>query len=161
MKKKIKLPILLLAVVVMMSIFYINEANKVTEPVDSPNLDTVTTNQEFAEARIKSIEEVNALIEESEAKIASGELTVAEIEAENALINRLRQTKVNEVALEEMIMALLNYEDVLVLLEDEYLVIDVYCEEELTKDTFIKISKLAKEKFDDNYIIKLSKTEIV
>ena len=58
-------------------------------------------------------------------------------------------------------MALLNYEDVLVLLEDEYLVIDVYCEEELTKDTFIKISKLAKEKFDDNYIIKLSKTEIV
>lgn len=161
MKKKIKLPILLLAVVVMMSIFYINEANKVTEPVDSPNLDTVTTNQEFAEARIKSIEEVNALIEESEAKIASGELTVAEIEAENALINRLRQTKVNEVALEEMIMALLNYEDVLVLLEDEYLVIDVYCEEELTKNTFIKISKLAKEKFDDNYIIKLSKTEIV
>ena len=55
MKKKIKLPILLLAVVVMMSIFYINEANKVTEPVDSPNLDTVTTNQEFAEARSKKL----------------------------------------------------------------------------------------------------------
>lgn len=158
MKKKLRLPILLLAVVVMMSIFYIHEANKTTEPVGLPSLDTTTTNPEFAEARMKSIEEVNALIEESEAKIASGKLSVAEVEKENALITSLRQTKIDEIALEEMLMASLNFEDVLVLLEDNYIVIDVYTEEELTKATFISISRLAKEKFNSNYTVKVSTT---
>lgn len=158
MKKKLRLPILLLAVVVMMSIFYIHEARKTNEPVSSPNLETTSTNPEYAEARMKSIEEVNALIEESEAKIASGKLTVSEIEKETALIASLRQTKMNEIALEEMIMASLNFEDVLVLLEDNYVVIDVYTKEELTKATFISISRLAKEKFNNDYTVKLSKS---
>lgn len=158
MKKKLRLPILLLAVVVMMSIFYIHEARKTNEPVSAPNLETTSTNPEYAEARMKSIEEVNALIEESEAKIASGKLTVNEIEKETALIASLRQTKMNEIALEEMIMASLNFEDVLVLLEDNYVVIDVYTKEELTKATFISISRLAKEKFNNDYTVKLSKS---
>ncbi len=152
MKKKLRLPILLLAVVVMMSIFYIHEANKTTDPVGSPSLDSSTTNPDYAEARMKSIEEVNALIEEAEAKIASGTLTVAQVEAENAKITSLRQTKMNEIALEEMIMASLDFEDVFVL------VVDVYTETELTKATFISISRLAKEKFDANYTVKLSAT---
>lgn len=158
MKKKLRLPILLLAVVVMMSIFYIHEANKTTDPVGSPSLDSSTTNPDYAEARMKSIEEVNALIEEAEAKITSGTLTVAQVEAENAKITSLRQTKMNEIALEEMIMASLDFEDVLVLLEDGVLVVDVYTETELTKATFISISRLAKEKFDANYTVKLSAT---
>ena len=149
MKKKLRLPILLLAVVVMMSIFYIHEANKTTDPVGSPSLDSSTTNPDYAEARMKSIEEVNALIEEAEAKIASGTLTVAQVEAENAKITSLRQTKMNEIALEEMIMASLDFEDVLVLLEDGVLVVDVYTETELTKATFISISRLAKEKSEE------------
>ncbi len=158
MKKKLRLPILLLAVVVMMSIFYIHEANKTSEPVGSPGLDASTTNPEYAEARMKSIEEVNQLIEESEEKIASGTLTVAQVEQENAKIVSLRQTKMNEIALEEMIMASLNFEDVLVLLENGVIVVDVYTEQELTKATFISISRLAKEKFDTNYTVKLSST---
>ncbi len=64
----------------------------------------------------------------------------------------------NEIALEEMIMASLDFEDVLVLLEDGVLVVDVYTETELTKATFISISRLAKEKFDANYTVKLSAT---
>ena len=156
MKTKFKLPMLLLAVVVMMSIFYINEATKTDEPVVAPSLESTTKNPDFAEARIKSIEEVNALIEESEAKIASGKLSVAEVELETNLINSLRQTKVDEIALEEMIMSALNYEDVLVLLEEEYLIVDVYTEEELTREVFINISRLAKEKFDANYKLKLT-----
>lgn len=158
MRKKLRLPILLLAVVVMMSIFYIHEARKTDEPVNAPYLETSTTNPEYAEARMKSIEEVNALIEEAEAKIASGKLSVSEIEKENAYIASLKLTKQNEIALEEMIMASLDFEDVLVLLEGDYVVIDVFTEEELTKATFISVSRLAKEKFDSNYIVKLSKS---
>ncbi|MDE7105667.1 MAG: hypothetical protein K2O22_00700 [Anaeroplasmataceae bacterium] len=158
MKKKLRLPILLLAVVVMMSIFYIHEANKTTDPVSSPSLGTSTTNPDFAEARMKSIEEVALLIEEAEAKIASGTLTVAQVEEENAKITSLRQTKMNEIALEEMIMASMDFDDVLVLLQEEVLVIDVCTETDLTKANFISISRLAKEKFSSNYTVKLSST---
>lgn len=155
MKKKFRLPILLLAVVVMMSVFYIHEANQPSEPVDSPNLEMTTTNPEYAEARLRSIEEVNSLIEESEAKIASGTLSLEEVEKENEMISSLKETKMNEIALEEMIMASLNFDDVLVLLEEEYIVIDVYTEDEITTEVFISVSRLAKEKFDENYIVKL------
>lgn len=158
MKKKLRLPILLLAVVVMMSIFYIHEANKTNEPVAGPSLDITTTNPDFSEARMQSIAEVNALIEEAEAQIASGTLSLDEVKACNDRIASLKQTKVNEIALEEMIMASLNVNDVLVLLEGDDLLIDVYMEEELTKATFISVARLAMEKFDSNYTIKLSKT---
>lgn len=158
MKKKLRLPILLLAVVVMLSIFYIQEANQVSEPAGGSSLDTSTTNAEYAEARLKSIEETQLQIEEAEAKIASGTLSVQEIEQQNDLIRSLKELKVNEIALEEMIMAALDYEDVLVLLEEDYLIIDVFTEEPLTVATFISVSRLAKEKFSADYTIKLSST---
>ena len=158
MKKKLSLPILLLAVGVMLSIFYIREANQTSDPVSGPSLDETTTNAEFAEARLESIAEVNALIEECESKIASGKLSIKEIEEQNAIITSLKETKVNEIALEEMIMAALTVEDVLVLLEDEFVMIDIYTEEELTVATFIKVSRLAKEKFSDDYTVKVSTT---
>ena len=158
MIKKLRLPILLLAVVVMLSIFYIREANKTSEPTGGPSLDTSTTNAEYAEARLQSIDKTNQLIEECESKIASGELTVAQIEEQNALIASLKETKVNEIALEEMIMAALGYDDVLVLLEDEFIVVDVYTEETLTPAVFIQISRLAKERFSADYTVKLSST---
>ena len=156
MIKKLRLPILLLAVVVMLSIFYIREANKTSEPTGGPSLDTSTTNAEYAEARLQSIDKTNQLIEECESKIASGELTVAQIEEQNALIASLKEIKVNEIALEEMIMAALGYDDVLVLLEDEF--VDVYTEETLTPAVFIQISRLAKERFSADYTVKLSST---
>ena len=158
MKKKLSLPILLLAVVVMLSVFYIKEADKTTDYVSGPSLEEVTTNAAYAEARLESIAYVNSLILECEQKIASGDLTLKEIEEQNQLITTLKETKVNEIALEEMIMAALNYNDVLVLVEDDFLVIDIFTEEELTVATFIKVSRLAKEKFSDEYTIKLSTT---
>ncbi len=157
MKKKLRLPILLLAVVVMLSIFYIREANKTKEtPVTGPTLTPTTTNAEFAEARLQKLEEVQAMIKECESKIAEGKLSAKEIAEQNALIVSLKETKANEIALEEMIMAALNYDDVLVLLEDGVIAIDVYTEETLTVQTFIKVSRLAKEKFSSNYTVKLS-----
>ena len=36
--------------------------------------------------------------------------------------------------------------------------IDIYTEEELTVATFIKVSRLAKEKFSDDYTVKVSTT---
>ena len=46
------------------------------------------------------------------------------------------------------------------LLEGEYLVIDVYTNNDITAEVFISVSRLAKEKFDSNYKVKVIKTSI-
>ena len=145
----------------MMSVFYIHESKQPTVPVDNgDNQQEVTLNPEYAEARLANIEEVSLLIEEKEKKIAAGNLTVNEIEIINNEIEFLRETKLKEVALEEMLIEALSFEDVLVILEDEYLVIDIYTDSELTKEVFISVTRLAKEKFDTNYKVKVIKTPI-
>ena len=160
-KKKLKLPILLFAVVVMMSVFYIHESKQPTVPVDNDgNTPSVSLNPEYAEARLANISEVSLLIEEKEKKIAEGNLSVNEIEIINNEINYLKETKINEVALEEILIESLSFVDVLVILEDEYLVIDIYTNTELTKEVFISVTRLAKEKFDSNYKVKLIQTPI-
>ena len=161
MRKKLSLPILLLAVVVMLSVFYIKEADKTIDPVGGSSLEQSSTNPDFAEARLQSIQEVNAIIEDCEMKIASGKLTAVEVERENALINSLKEIKVNEIALEEMIMAALDYEDVLVLIEDNFVMIDIYTDEEISVANFIKVSRLAKERFSSDYTVKVSTTTSV
>ena len=160
-KKKLKLPLLLLAVVVMMSIFYIHESKEPTLPVDgSGEYEGVSLNPEYAESRLASIEEVNLLIEEKQELIASGTLSVSEVENLTNEILDLKETKVNEVALEEMLIEALSFDDVLVMLEGEYLVIDIFTNEEITAEVFISVSRLAKEKFDSNYKVKVLKTPI-
>ena len=92
--------------------------------------------------------------------IASGTLSVSEVENLTNEILDLKETKVNEVALEEMLIEALSFDDVLVMLEGEYLVIDIYTNEEITAEVFISVSRLAKEKFDSNYKVKVLKTPI-
>lgn len=160
-KKKLKLPLLILAVVVMMSIFYIHESKEPTIPVGGTSeLEGISLNPEYAESRLASIEEVNLLIEEKEELIAAGNLSVTEIEELTNEILQLRETKVNEVALEEILMDTLSFDDVLVMLEGEYLVIDIYTNSEITAEVFISVSRLAKEKFNSNYKVKVLKTPI-
>ena len=120
----------------------------------------VSLNPEYAESRIALIEEVNLLIEEKEELIASGNLSVLEIEALTNEIDELKETKINEVALEEMLIEALSFDDVLVILEGEYLVIDVYTNTDITAEVFISVTRLAKEKFDSNYKVKVIKTPI-
>ena len=59
-----------------------------------------------------------------------------------------------------MLIEALSFDDVLVMLEGEYLVIDIYTNEEITAEVFISVSRLAKEKFDSNYKVKVLKTPI-
>ena len=145
----------------MMSIFYIHESKEPTLPVDgSGEYEGVSLNPEYAESRLASIEEVNLLIEEKQELIASGTLSVSEVENLTNEILELKETKVNEVALEEMLIEALSFDDVLVMLEGEYLVIDIYTNEEITAEVFISVSRLAKEKFDSNYKVKVLKTPL-
>ena len=161
LKKKIKLPLLIFAVVVMMSVFYIHESKQPTTPVNGGGeLNEVSLNPEYANARLENIQNVNLLIEEKEKLISSGTLSVTEVNQINNEINELKETKLNEVALEQMLIDALSFVDVLVVFEEDYLVIDVYTSNELTNEMFISVSRLAKEKFDSNYKVKVIKTPI-
>ncbi len=161
MKKKLKLPILLLAVVVMLSIFYIKEA---TTPKDenagSNNAVVSTLNPDFTEARLQSINETGSKIAELEEKIASGGLSADEIVETSNLIESLRQLKAKEVSLEKQIIKTYEYDDVLVLMGEDYLVVDLYKNEakEVSKLEFISMAKMAKESFGANVVVKVQTT---
>lgn len=161
MKKKLKLPILLLAVVIMLSIFYIKEAKVTpTEPAGGDSLNTSTLNPDFTEARLLSIEEANAQIKEWEEAIASGSMTATEVKETTVKISNLKQIKHQEVALEETLIELNNYDDVLVLLGEEYLVIDIYTEEDIAVAKFIEMAKLAKESFGSDCKVKVKTSNV-
>ena len=162
MKKKLRLPILLLAVVVMLSIFYIKEAQDNPQtPVNGDSYNTSTLNPEFTEARLLSIEEVNSKVSELEASISSGDLSATEVMKATAEINSLKDIKHKEVVLENTIIETNNYDDVLVLLGDEYLVVDIYTEDEIPTSTFVEIAIMAKESFGNDVNIKLKTTNNV
>lgn len=159
MKKKLRLPILLLAVVIMLSIFYVKEAqNDLDTPTGGSDLQTSTLNPDFTEARLLSISEVNTQIEEYEVSIASGSLNASEVLEATAKIAELRELKHQEVSLEETIIELNQYDDVLVLLGEDYLVIDIYTEEDVAVSQFIEMAKLAKETFGNDCKIKVKTT---
>ncbi|MGM9969038.1 MAG: SpoIIIAH-like family protein [Anaeroplasma sp.] len=152
MKKKLKLPILLMAVVVMLSIFYIKEAqnNKTnTTPAGSNNLTASTLNPEFTEARIERIEEVNAQIKELEELIAGGTLNADGVLETTVKIDNLKEVKKLETDLEEVIIKQLEYDDVLVVLSNNEVVVDVYTSDEIDILTKIEILKLASVSFDN------------
>lgn len=162
MKKKLRLPILLLAVVVMLSIFYIKEAQENPQtPVNGDSYNTSTLNPEFTEARLLSIEEVNSKVSELEASISSGDLSATEVMKATAEINSLKDIKHKEVLLENTLIETNNYDDVLVLLGEEYLVVDIYTEDEILASTFVEIAIMAKESFGNDVNIKLKTTNNV
>ena len=157
MGKKLKLPILLLAVVVMLSIFYIKEAQDgdIKEPVDGGGVVVSPLNPEFTEGRLLSISKANELIEGYQEEIATGNLSAKEVEETTMLINEILEIKHNEIALEQAISTALSYDDILVLVVDDYVVISVYTEDEVTANNFIAIARLAKSVFEDEYIVKV------
>lgn len=159
MKKKLRLPILLLAVVVMLSIFYIKEAqNNPNTPVNGDSYNTSSLNPDFTEARLLSLEEVDTKVSELEASISSGDLSASEVLEITNQINSIKDIKHKEVSLENALIEANNYDDVLVLLGEEYLIVDVYTEEEITTQTFIEIAIMAKESFGSDVNIKLKTT---
>lgn len=159
MKKKLKLPILLLAVVIMLSIFYIKEANNNSaDPVSGDDLNASSLNPDFAEARLLSLEEANNEIDELEASIASGTLTAVEVQQTTAKISQLKNIKHQEASLEETLIEMNNYDDVLVLLGEESLVIDIYTEDDITVAKFIELARLAKTNFGSDTIVKVKTT---
>lgn len=153
MLKKNKLPILLLACVLMLSIFYVREAaNSGTSPANTDVIGDVDTRYAvYAEARFDLVEERNAQIEELEASVAAGTKSSAEIEEIILQINSIYEIKYLEIALENEIIAM-GYQDVLVVATDNTVDIDILTDN-FTTSNFVSVALLAKEKFSKNHAV--------
>ena len=127
-------------------------------PVNSDSYNTSSLNPDFTEARLLSLEEVDTKVSELEASISSGDLSASEVLEITNQINSIKDIKHKEVSLENALIEANNYDDVLVLLGEEYLIVDVYTEEEITTQTFIEIAIMAKESFGSDVNIKLKTT---
>ena len=153
MIKKCILPIFLLAMVVVLSVFYIKQSTDDVSNVSNNNDDDTQVVSDFANKRLEILEQRSDKIDELEAVIASGTLSNSEITQTVDQINDLYYLKYTEVELEDLIVGL-GYEDSLVIIDEENVSVTII-DKELTSSDFISIANVVKGKLGNNYKLKV------
>lgn len=156
MFKKSILPVVLLAMVVVLSVFYIKQSqDEIIDPVSGDNPQTVLV--VLASKRLEILEQRSNTIDELEALIASGSLSDEEIEKNVNQINDLYYLKYTETHLEELIEQL-GYEDSLVIIDDKNVSVMILSDELATSD-FISVARVVKEQLNSDYKVSLELVE--
>ena len=150
--KKHRLSLFLLAMVGMLSVYY------VLMPEDSPSKPVANNEDggfvrlsEFAEARLQILDERKAEIATYEAKITQASVSLTDVEDYILEIDAITKMTEKEVYLETIIVNL-GFEDSLVYKEDGVINISVLAEEFTVKE-YIEINKLAKAEFGADMIV--------
>ena len=151
--KKHRLSLFLLAMVGMLSVYYVlmpttdEDAKPVVNQEEPENIKY----SDFAEARIQILDERNKLVAEYEAKITDTSVSLTDVEDYLLEINELTKLTETEVYLETTIINL-GYEDSLVYVLDGVINISVLAET-FTVAEYIEINKLAKGQFGNDFIV--------
>lgn len=152
MLKKSILPIFLLAMVVVLSVFYIKKTTTDdSKEVSNPDEQTVLST--FASKRLEILDLRSVMIDKLEEEIASGSLTSQEIEAKVNEINDLYYLKYTETSLEDAICEL-GFKDSLVVIEDKNVSI-LIIDDELTAEDFINVAGVVKTELGNGYKVNL------
>lgn len=152
MLKKSILPIFLLAMVVVLSVFYIKKTTTDdSKEVSNPGEQTVLST--FASKRLEILDLRSVMIDKLEEEIASGSLTSQEIEAKVNEINDLYYLKYTETSLEDAICEL-GFKDSLVIIEDKNVSI-LIIDDELTAEDFINVASVVKTELGNGYKVNL------
>ena len=149
--KKHRLSLFLLAMVAMLSVYYVlMPEDGPAAPVDS-SPDGFIRYQQFGQMRLEIVDERNSQVAVYEAKIT--EATVSLTEKENYLVEIANLTTLTEkeVFLESVIIDL-GFEDSLVYLEEQVLTISVLAEK-FTVEDYIEIATVAKEEFGEKTLV--------
>lgn len=154
--KKHRLSLLLLAVVGMLSVYYVLLPSEGPVPPVSGVHEGNLRYQEFAEARLEITGERNNQVALVEAKITDATISVNELEMYLLEIDEIISLTEKEVGLESLVNDL-GYEDCLVFLDDTVLYITVLAEK-FTVEEYITINKIAKEEFGKNIIVSIEFT---
>ena len=149
--KKQKLSLFLLAMVAMLSVYYVlmpEDGN--TAPVVSVPEGFVRY-QQFGQLRLEITDERNSQVAVYESKITEAKVSITEVENYLLEINNISTLTEKEVFLESVIIDL-GFEDSLVYFEDNVLTISVLAEK-FTSTEYIEIAKIAKEEFDVSTLV--------
>ena len=159
--KKNKLPLFLLALVMMLSIYYVTLENdsEIEKPVGNLDATVETRYQEFAEGRLSILSSRDEAVAELESKITSASVSIAEIETYVEQIENITTLTEQEVYMESLIMGM-GYEDALVYLQEtNNLTISVLASEFGVND-YITIAKSAKEQFGNSTLVTVNVVNI-
>lgn len=157
MLKKNKLPLFLLALVVMLSVYYINDT-KTNKNNETQNTSGSIKYHTYAESRLEVMKNRTKDIEGYEAVVASGELSSIEVENTLLKVDAIYKLNYSEVALENEIIAL-GYDDVFVYVADGKVNIDILTDT-FSQTEFVNVALLSKAKFDTNYIVTIHTTAL-
>ena len=143
--KKHRLSLFLLAMVAMLSVYYVLMPDDgPAAPVDA-SPDGFVRYQQFGQLRLEILDERNSQVAVYEAKITEATVSITEVEDYLLEITNLTTLTEKEVFLESVIIDL-GFEDSLVYFEDDVLTISVLSEK-FTADEYIEIAKISKEEF--------------
>ena len=158
MLKKNKLPIFLLALVVMLSIYYINDTKNNQDDPNDKIVNGDSKYAEYAKLRFELLAERTSTIEEYESQIVDSQLTNEDIEDIMILVNKIYDLNYSEVELENSIKAL-GYDDVFVCVEDYKVNIDILTDS-FSDEEFINVALLSKNIFDTNFVVYIHTTSV-
>lgn len=152
------LPIFLLALVVLLSVFYIKQTG-----VDVPSGNQMPDNTQtvayvFAEKRLEILQKRSQEAEQLEESIASSNMSASDIASVVDQINKLYYLKYTEVELEDAI-TILGYDECLVVIEKFDVNVSVLSEE-ISAREFIQITNLIKNKLTSNYKVSVEAVSI-
>lgn len=149
--KKHRLSLFLLAMVAMLSVYYVlMPQGEVDAPVVSEP-DGFTRYEDFAKIRLALATERNEEIKSFENKIVDKSVSVVLIEQYIKEIDEITKLTEKEVYLESVIVDL-GYEDSLVVIEENVLNVSVLGET-FTVEEYIEVAKLAKEEFGKDVLV--------
>lgn len=149
--KKHRLSLFLLAMVAMLSVYYVlMPEDGPAAPVDT-NPDGFIRYQQFGQMRLEIIDERSSQVAVYESKITEATVSLTEVENYIIEIQNLTTLTEKEVFLESVIIDL-GFEDSLVYLEESVLTISVLAEKHDVSD-YIEIATSAKEEFGVNTLV--------
>lgn len=154
--KKYKLSLFLLAMVCMLSIYYvmIPEDNKISKPVI--NLENTTTRYAlFAEKRMEITEKRNEEVATYEEKMTDASLSVIELENYLNEIQTITTLTEKEVYLESLLKGMGFADSLVYLVEDGNLSVSILTDDFDAKD-YILVAKEAKEEFGKDTLVTVS-----
>lgn len=156
MLKKSILPIFLLAMVVVLSVFYIKKTT-IDESKEVSNNNEQTVLSAFASKRLEILDSRSAMIDKLEEEIASGSLTSKEVESKVNEINDLYYLKYTETNLEDAICEL-GFDDSLVFIDNKMVSI-LIVDDELSAEDFISVAGIIKNELGNDYKVNLEAVE--
>lgn len=155
MIKRNKLSIFLLAVVLMLTVYYVNSNDPDIEITPEVSLtDNNSRYQVFQSMRDSLTEERTSKLTELEEIISSETSSLEEKEIALETMTNLSNLTEKEISLETAIINI-GYKDALVEVEDKDIYISILNEEEFDVANFVELAVIAKNQFGSDYIVSI------